>query len=132
MTPAMRVAEALFWLSLADCVLRLGGYHRLLWWLTRKRRPRHSSAHFTDMAIAAHRTVSLAAGWYAPAAECLPQAAAKALMLRHRGVPSVIVLGVRTVPFGGHAWLEVDGQVIGEEQDAIATYTELTRIPVTR
>jgi hypothetical protein len=131
MTPAMRVPEALVWLGLADCVLRLGGYHRLLRWLTRMKRRPHPSVPMPELAIEAHRTVSLAAGWYLPSAECLPQAVAKALMLRRRGVSSVVVLGVATVPFSGHAWLEVDGQVIGEDLCAITRYTELARIPVT-
>jgi hypothetical protein len=88
-----------------------------------------SDAHET--ALAAYRTVSLASGWYLRSARCLPRAAATSILLRTRGIQSVVVLGVRTTPFAGHAWVEVDGKAVGEDPWELGRYAELTRIPVT-
>ncbi|MEZ4320182.1 MAG: lasso peptide biosynthesis B2 protein [Myxococcota bacterium] len=43
---------------------------------------------------------------------CYPQALAAAALLRHHGHRPVLVIGIRTRPFGAHAWVEVDGVVV--------------------
>lgn len=49
-----------------------------------------------------------------PSAHCLVEALAAEAMLRRRGVPAQLHLGVRRdgERIGGHAWLETDGEVI--------------------
>lgn len=48
---------------------------------------------------------------------CLPLSAACTWMLRRRGVPARLVLGVRPLPFFAHAWVEVGGRPIDDGHD---------------
>ncbi|MFE1768168.1 lasso peptide biosynthesis B2 protein [Streptomyces angustmyceticus] len=45
---------------------------------------------------------------------CLQRSLATALLCRARGVWPTWCTGVRTHPFAAHAWVEADGQLIGE------------------
>lgn len=45
---------------------------------------------------------------------CLQRSIATALLCRARGVWPTWCTGVRTHPFAAHAWVEADGQLIGE------------------
>lgn len=47
---------------------------------------------------------------------CLQRSLATTLLCRIRGVWPTWCTGVRTAPFAAHAWVEVDGQQIGEPQ----------------
>jgi hypothetical protein len=47
---------------------------------------------------------------------CLQRSLAIALLCRIRGVWPTWCTGVRTAPFAAHAWVEVDGQPVGEPQ----------------
>ncbi|MCX4805310.1 lasso peptide biosynthesis B2 protein [Streptomyces sp. NBC_01214] len=49
---------------------------------------------------------------------CLQRSIAVALLCRARGVWPTWCTGVRTNPFAAHAWVEVDGQPIGEHYPA--------------
>ena len=50
---------------------------------------------------------------------CLPRSVAMRHMLRQRGVPATLKLGVRREgeAISAHAWIEVDGRRIGEETE---------------
>ncbi|MCB9675397.1 MAG: lasso peptide biosynthesis B2 protein [Alphaproteobacteria bacterium] len=43
---------------------------------------------------------------------CYPQAIAAAALLRYHGHSADLVIGVRTRPFGAHAWVESDGVAV--------------------
>lgn len=45
---------------------------------------------------------------------CLQRSVATALLCRTRGAWPTWCAGVRTTPFAAHAWVEVDGQPVGE------------------
>lgn len=47
---------------------------------------------------------------------CLQRSLAITLLCRIRGVWPTWCTGVRTAPFAAHAWVEVDGQPVGEPQ----------------
>jgi hypothetical protein len=49
---------------------------------------------------------------------CLQRAIATALLCRLGGVWPTWCTGVRTAPFAAHAWIEVDGQPVGEPYPA--------------
>jgi hypothetical protein len=75
----------------------------------------------------AHR-VALAAAFYPRRALCLEQSLALYVLLRRRGVPAVLRLGVQPRPFYAHAWVEAFGQPVNEEGDLparLATFTAL-------
>jgi hypothetical protein len=45
---------------------------------------------------------------------CLPRSIAAALLCRARGSWPGWCVGVRTAPFAAHAWIEADGDPVGE------------------
>lgn len=49
-------------------------------------------------------------------------------MLRRRGIPAAIVIGVQLLPFASHAWVEVDGVVVNDKARVKEAYAELHRI----
>lgn len=67
----------------------------------------------------------LCAGQY-----CLQRSLAAALLCRARGTWPTWCTGVRTNPFAAHAWIEVDGQPIGEPYPA-GHYRTLLAVPPT-
>ncbi|MGH3983828.1 MAG: lasso peptide biosynthesis B2 protein [Pseudonocardiaceae bacterium] len=62
---------------------------------------------------------------------CLQRSLATTLLCRIRGVWPTWCTGVRTAPFVAHAWVEVDGQPVGEPQGA-GYYRPLIVIPPKR
>ena len=61
---------------------------------------------------------------------CLPRALLVLWLTLGDGRDSCLVLGVRRVPgepFRAHAWVESDGQILGERADAVCGYTVLAR-----
>ena len=49
--------------------------------------------------------------------DCLPRALATYLLLRRRGVPATLRIGVKRYPFGAHAWVECLGEVLDDPTD---------------
>jgi hypothetical protein len=49
---------------------------------------------------------------------CLPRSLATAILCRLRGAWPTWSTGVRTAPFAAHAWVEVDGEPVGEAHPA--------------
>ena len=46
--------------------------------------------------------------------DCLPRAMTIYLLLRRRGVPATLRIGVKRYPFGAHAWVECPGGVLDD------------------
>jgi Transglutaminase-like superfamily len=59
---------------------------------------------------------------------CLQRSLATAVLCRMRGTWPTWCTGVRTPPFKAHAWVEVDGQPIGEPQGA-GYYRPIMSVP---
>ncbi len=59
---------------------------------------------------------------------CLQRSLATALLCRLGGAWPTWCTGVRTPPFAAHAWVEADGQRVGEPQDT-ASYHTLLIVP---
>ncbi|CAL9657862.1 hypothetical protein SUDANB105_06877 [Streptomyces sp. enrichment culture] len=82
-----------------------------------------------EEALRARREVTavstLCAGRY-----CLQRSLATALLCRMRGHWPTWCSGVRTSPFGAHAWVEAEGRPVGEPRD-IATYRPMVTVPDT-
>ena len=49
--------------------------------------------------------------------DCLPRALATYVLLRRRGVPATLRIGVKRYPFGAHAWVECLGEVLDDAAD---------------
>ena len=66
--------------------------------------------------------------YYPKKAMCLQHSAVVTCLLRRRGVPAEMVLGAREFPPKGHAWVEVEGQVVNDSQAVKRTYRVLKRV----
>ncbi|MCC3775084.1 lasso peptide biosynthesis B2 protein [Streptomyces sp. UNOB3_S3] len=60
---------------------------------------------------------------------CLQRSVATVLLCRMRGVWPDWCTGVRTAPFRAHAWVEVDGQPIGEPYGSADYYRRMMTVP---
>ncbi|MBL8227799.1 MAG: lasso peptide biosynthesis B2 protein [Bryobacterales bacterium] len=59
-------------------------------------------------------TVALAICFYPWRVRCLQRSVATVRVLRRNGVDARAVIGYRTAPFFSHAWVEVQGRVVGD------------------
>ncbi|MDR7276849.1 lasso peptide biosynthesis B2 protein [Catenuloplanes atrovinosus] len=70
----------------------------------------------TAQVLAAHRAVTAASLVCAGREGCLPRSIAIALLCRLRGTWPTWCVGVRRMPpFAAHAWVQVDGEPVGED-----------------
>jgi len=67
--------------------------------------------------------------WRAPD-DCLPRSLALFRFLYSLGLPVEHHIGVRLFPFMAHAWVECQGQVLGDCQEFCARLTTVARIPI--
>ncbi|AKG42705.1 hypothetical protein SXIM_13210 [Streptomyces xiamenensis] len=118
-------ALALLCAVAARPLARAGPYRirRVLELLRRGARP----ATAEQVAAARHAVVTASARC-AAARSCLPRSLATALLCRARGVWPTWCTGVRTEPFGAHAWVAVDGAPIGEPPHDTG-YTPVITVP---
>jgi hypothetical protein len=70
-----------------------------------------------DLIEATVNSVCTAAAFYPRRALCLEQSLALTWLLRRRGVPAELRIGVQARPFYAHAWVEVDGRALNEPTD---------------
>lgn len=49
--------------------------------------------------------------------DCLPRALTIYVLLRRRGVPATLHIGVKRYPFGAHAWVQCLGEVLDDSTD---------------
>jgi hypothetical protein len=59
---------------------------------------------------------------------CLQRSVVCALVLKRAGVPAELVIGMRRMPIGGHAWVELDGQIVTDLDHVHADYVVLDRV----
>ena len=73
------------------------------------------------------RLVRIAARYRLSPATCLPRALALRAMLRRRGIPAALEIGVRKdgERLRAHAWLVHDGRPIGEPEEVAAEFVPL-------
>lgn len=90
------------------------------------RLPPHSVWNSDDVAIEIIcAAVDRAVAWLPRAPLCLARSIATTRLLRRSGVPAIMVIGVRRLPAGGHAWVEVGGRIVNDEIEACSPYTPL-------
>jgi hypothetical protein len=65
------------------------------------------------------RSVATAAAFFPGRAVCLEQSIALYVLLRRRGHPAGLRIGVQPYPFQAHAWVEVDGRPVAENEETI-------------
>jgi hypothetical protein len=116
--------EAAFMLVLARLAVRFVPARRLVSWASRPpRRINRFAGHQFGLVARAVEAVG-DKKWMR--AKCLPRALAAQAMLRRRGIPSKLCLGVarKGEALAAHAWLEFDHQII-TGGDSRPRYTRL-------
>jgi len=71
--------------------------------------------------------VDLACIWYWKEVLCLQRSATTSSLLRSRGIFAQMVIGTQQLPFKAHAWVEVDGRVVGDKAYVKEMYVVLDR-----
>lgn len=69
--------------------------------------------------------VERACVWYPKQALCLQRSAVTACLLRSFGIRAQMKLGMRSMPFLAHAWVEVDGAVVNDFPGVKTFYSSL-------
>lgn len=123
------LGEAWLVLLAADLGLRLLPYPRV----DRLFSPWHRTAGPRDMPPG--RDAAVRSAWATKAAarrhlwqmRCLPQSLCLRWLLARRGLPAELRLGVVREEHGlvAHAWVELDGQPVGESEEGISRFAPL-------
>ena len=110
--------------ALADLTLTVGGFrglHRLVKrWPTANKKDVNPDA--VQLVCAA---VDRAARYYTKHALCLQRSAVATCLLRSHGVSAHMLIACRKIPFKGHAWVEVGGQVVNDNQKVQSLYSSI-------
>jgi hypothetical protein len=115
-TRAPGVLRCIAVLALMDVLPRVIGLRRTFALLHRIRP--HTAARVTTTLVEdTVRGVCTAAAFYPRRALCLEQSLALTWLLRRRGVPAELRVGVQPRPFYAHAWVELDGRPLNEPSD---------------
>jgi transglutaminase superfamily protein len=117
---------AFFGLAAADVLMKFGGFHRLYDTVRRWPVSRKKSAN-TEQIGAVIAAIDRAGRYYPKHALCLQRSAVGTCLLRMAGVPAQMVMGCRKIPFRGHAWVEVNGEVVNDKPNVQVHYRVLDR-----
>ena len=124
MTAAPGVLRCMITLMLCDAALRVLGYARTMRVVRRVAADRSPGAGREVIERTLHNIV-IATAFYPGRSKCLEQSVAGLVLLRRRGVPVEMRLGVQPYPFSAHAWLELDGAPVTESPEVVANYALL-------
>lgn len=69
--------------------------------------------------------VHSAAVWYPKQTLCLQKASVTTSLLRQHGFHADMKIGIRKQPFHAHAWVEVNGEVVGDHQNVRNYFREI-------
>ena len=107
----------------ATLALRMLGLRRSLAIAGRlsRRRPAAESPS-SEFLAGVVRKVDTAAAFFPGRALCLEQSLALFLSLRRAGVPAELRMGVQPYPFAAHAWVEYEGEPVGESYERAGNF----------
>jgi Transglutaminase-like superfamily/Coenzyme PQQ synthesis protein D (PqqD) len=117
------IVPAYLILVAVDIALRLLGFGKVYRWLDHLPSGRHRADAARAGRIAA--AVDGAASMYFTRAWCLQRSLVTLILLRTRGWPAQLVLGVRRMPFTAHAWVELAGRVVNDDPRVRRRFTVL-------
>ena len=115
------VLRCIMLLAFCDAALRVFGFARTLRF-ARRISNRSSSDISRDVVQPTLRNILIATAFYPGRSKCLEQAVVSFVLLRRRGVPVDVRLGVQPYPFFAHAWLELDGHPLTESAEVISRF----------
>lgn len=73
------------------------------------------------------RAVDIACVLYFKQVQCLQRSAALVRLLRKRGIPAELVIGIQKWPFRAHAWAEIAGQVVNDKPHITGGFVVIER-----
>ena len=119
-------AAALVLLFCAEAVRKLGGFHSIHqsvehWGLSSKKQTGEETL------ANACSAVNRACTWHPKRSLCLQRASVLVCLLRSLGFQAEMVIGVHKMPFYGHAWAEVGGEVVNDHANAQKFFHVLSR-----
>ena len=121
------MAVAFASLVMMDLLVRKHGfpglYQRLASWPVLAGR-RRDSARVGEICSAVDRAAAL----YFKRAWCLQRSATATFLLRRAGFPAEMVIGVQTMPFAAHAWVELAGEVANDRPGVREIYDVIERL----
>ncbi|BEV11929.1 lasso peptide biosynthesis B2 protein [Asticcacaulis sp. DW145] len=80
-------------------------------------------------AAVAHAKPMLDTRWLLPTHDkCLPWSMAMTRYLMNRDIPVDLIIGVKTKPFGAHAWVQYRGTVLSDVFDEVRPFTPIVLI----
>lgn len=110
---------AICMIALMDATARVFGFARVMRLAhSLAKSARTSNADAELVAETAHKVIT-AGAFYPRRAMCLEQSLALFVLLRRRDIAADLRVGVQTLPFSAHAWVEVDGEAVNEKQGHI-------------
>ena len=109
-------AAAVLMLTVADAMLKLGGFSTLHT-TVRRWKLKQGSFHDADTIAQGCAMVEQACVWHPKQKLCLQRSAVVTCLLRSLGVPAEMVVGVHKMPFYGHSWVEVGGRVVNDHKN---------------
>jgi hypothetical protein len=115
------VIKSLLLLVSCDVALRVLGFARTLR-IARKLSPRKCAGGDGEVVSRTVRNILIATALYPGRSKCLEQTVALYILLRRRGAPVDIRLGVQPYPFYAHAWLELNGAPLTETPEVIERF----------
>jgi len=124
MSRAPGVLRCMVALLLCDVALRVLGYQRTMR-LARRVAGERSLPLGRPIVERTLQNILVATAFYPGRSKCLEQSVAGLILLRRRGVPVEMRLGVQPYPFSAHAWLELDGVPVTESPEVVANYALL-------
>lgn len=87
---------------------------------------RHRAVNAGACARVCH-AVDRACVFYFKQVQCLQRSAVTVCLLRRLGFAAELVIGAKHLPFRAHAWVEVEGIVVGDKVSVTETYAVLDR-----
>ena len=113
--------QALLVFLLLDIGFRLFGFSRVFLFVDRWGRRSTTAASLTVQQRIVRRTLEAVETttryYYRRRLDCLPRSLAIYVLLRRRGVPATLRIGVKRFPFAAHAWVECLGEIIDDSTE---------------
>jgi Transglutaminase-like superfamily len=118
-------AAAFIQFAFYEAIRKFGGFYArqqiLRTWPIADKSRQIEPSDLPALCEAVHR----AAVWYPKQTLCLQKASVTTGLLRQHGFHADMKIGIRKQPFHAHAWVEVDGQVVGDHQNVRNYFREI-------
>ena len=120
------ILRALGSLLVYDVLLRVRGFKGIC---TLIDSPITTSPYIQQLGIcpAVCEAVDRAQRYYISQILCLQRSVVITMLLRRAGVPAQTVIAAHLMPFKSHAWVEVDGRVVGDSANVQRYYSSVIR-----